>query len=681
MKLDSDNLDSLFLLGVLNYQLGNFKPAIEYFQRAKNVDPASSEVYYNLANALRKKGQPDEAKIYYLKTLQLNPGIFGAYHNLGIIAMQEKRIDEAIAYFQKVLTLDPNFYNAYYYLGILLQAQGQLDEAIDYFKQTLRLNPNDYEVFDKLGIALQEKGALDDAASCFTRAIQINPDYIEAYNDLGCILIEQGKNEEAIAFLDKAIDMEPHCFRGRLAKCISQLRIIYPDTESISASRNRYREELLRLEKDILFDDSRYIDAASEAIGTVHPFYLAYQGLNDCDLQNIYGRIVCKIMARRYPQFTEMIPMPSRSHGEPIRVGIVSRFFYRHSVWKIPIKGWAESLDRRRFSLYGYCTGRRKDEVTEVARRCFTRFHEDFHSIEELCSRIRLDNLHVLIYPEIGMDELTVKLAALRLAPVQCVSLGHPDTTGFPTIDYYLSSELMETPEADAHYAEKLVRLPNLSFFYKPPEIPSTPMDRGTLGLPAKAVLYLCCQSLFKYLPQYDVVFPRIAKNVDTCKFLFISHPSEAVTDQFRERISRAFDRQHMKADDHVIFLSRLDADQYQAANLLSDVFLDSIGWSGNNTTFEAIACNLPIVTLPGTLMRARHCSAVLRMMGLTETIAASVEEYVAIASRLGQDVRWRHEISERIKCQKYRIYQDTESTSALEDFLEQIVENSNETS
>lgn len=68
-------------------------------------------------------------------------------------------------------------------------------------------------------------------------------------------------------------------------------------------------------------------------------------------------------------------------------------------------------------------------------------------------------------------------------------------------------------------------------------------------------------------------------------------------------------------------------------------------------------------------------------MMGLTETIAASVEEYVAIASRLGQDVRWRHEISERIKCQKYRIYQDTESTSALEDFLEQIVENSNETS
>ena len=76
--------------------------------------------------------------------------------------------------------------------------------------------------------------------------------------------------------------------------------------------------------------------------------------------------------------------------------------------------------------------------------------------------------LDALLYPEIGMDPVCAKLAALRLAPVQAVGLGHPMTTGLPTMDAFLSSALMEPEDGEDWYTEQLVRLPNLGILYEP---------------------------------------------------------------------------------------------------------------------------------------------------------------------------------------------------------------------
>ena len=76
---------------------------------------------------------------------------------------------------------------------------------------------------------------------------------------------------------------------------------------------------------------------------------------------------------------------------------------------------------------------------------------------------------HVLLYPEVGMDMIVGWLAAQRLAPVQCVAWGHPETTGMPTIDYFLSSDFMEPPDAATHYTESLVRMPHLGHISRPP--------------------------------------------------------------------------------------------------------------------------------------------------------------------------------------------------------------------
>jgi protein O-GlcNAc transferase len=232
----------------------------------------------------------------------------------------------------------------------------------------------------------------------------------------------------------------------------------------------------------------------------------------------------------------------------------------------------------------------------------------------------------------------------------------------------------MEPPDADSHYTEKLIRLPNLSVYYTPLDFPPTDINRKTLGLRPHSVLYFCSQSLFKYLPLYDELYARIALQVDDCQFLVIADVSDYVTEQFRLRMNSSFRSFGLKADDYIVFMPRLNPIEYHAVNLISDIYLDSIGWSGCNSTFEAIACNLPIVTFPGELMRGRHSAAILNMMGMKETIAQSLDEYIEIAVRIGKDTELRNRLSDKIAENKNLIYRDITCVTALEDFLEKVV-------
>jgi protein O-GlcNAc transferase len=584
-------------------------------------------------------------------------------------------LQQAAEIYLKVLEIQPSDIDVLNSLGVICYELGNCDTAISLFKTTIQFKPDFVAAYINLGIVLQDKRQFDKAITCHQKAIELNPNLPDAYSNLGDALVEQGRRDEALAAYDKAILLKPDFIEAHWSRCISHVAIIYPDHSSIQVARARYREELIKLRDTIFREFSQDIGIAARAVGSTQPFYLAYQGLNDRELQQLYGELVCQIMASRYPQFADRPTMPSLSSGEPLRIGIVSGYFHLHANWKIYIKGWIENLDKRRFSLYGYYTGRVKDKETEVARQSFSRFVEDIYSFEDLCKIIQKDNLHVLIYPEIGINPMIAQLAALRLAPIQCNSWGHPNTSGFSTIDYFLSGDLIEPPEAYDHYTEKLIRLPNLSIYYTPFDVPFVPVSRDTFNLRPKSILYHCCQALFKFFPQYDEIFPRIAQQLGDCQFLFSSWPeTSSIIEQFRMRIYRTFNQFNLNANDHVIFLPYLDQAKFNALNRVSDIFLDPIGWSGFTTTLEAIDCNLPIVTFPSSLMRGRGSAATLTMMGLSETIATSLDEYIALAVKLGQDSEWRQSISEKISKNKHRIYRDRTCITALESFLDRVV-------
>ncbi|HEY2137099.1 MAG TPA: hypothetical protein VGH49_14500 [Xanthobacteraceae bacterium] len=448
---------------------------------------------------------------------------------------------------------------------------------------------------------------------------------------------------------------------------MAQLPILYAEASEIGECRAGYAAWLKRLCADV--GRAGAPAALCDAIGSHQPFYLAYQGENDRELQASYGALVSRIMAAKFDP--PVLPPPPAA-DEPVRLGIVSAFFRQHSNWKIPIKGWLGGLDRRRFRVFGYYVGTDADAETEAAAGLCERFVRGPRSLDDWRRTIMADAPHILLYPEIGMDKMTAQLAAQRLAVVQGSSWGHPVTSGFPTVDFFLSSDLMEPPDGQAHYSERLVRLPNLSIYYEPPAVRPVALDREALGLRSGAVVYWGCQSLPKYLPQFDAVFARIAGEVGDCQFVFIEFAGGAhVTELFRARLDRAFAALGLRAAEHCVVLPRLDPDRFVAALGRCDIVLDSIGWSGCNSTLESLAHDLPIVTLAGTQMRGRHTAAILAMMGLGDMVASTLDEYIATAVRLGRNADERAAAAARVAANKHRVYRDRACIAALEEFLD----------
>lgn len=653
--------------------------AEECYRRALKLQPRYADARNNLGNVFREQGKFHEAAESYQKALQLEPQRPEIHNNLGMVLTALARPAEAIDHYREALRLKPDFLDALANLSAAYKHQRRLQESIETGFKVLALDPRHAKTLLNLGNAYAELGQTENGIVFYRQALNVNADSCEAHLNLGHALRQQGKTEEAQRHYETAVRLNPNILAARLGNCIGRIPLLHNATEEIVEARANYRRELEALCRSVDLADPQVRSQAMTLVGNCQPFFLAYQGENDRDLQAMYGELMVRIQSACFPQWSRRPPMPPVKPGEPLRIGILSGFYFLHSNWKMPIKGWVEHLDRDRFQLYGYYTGQTMDAQTEQARTCFHRFVDNVPSQEEWCARIAGDRLHVLLIPEVGMDVMTLRLAALRLAPVQCTSWGHPDTSGLPTIDYYLSSDLMEPDNGQDHYCETLVRLPNLSIYYEPLEIAPAPVGRAHFGLREDVPLFICTQSLFKYLPQYDEVFPRIAAATGACQFAFLSYAKSALLGQnFLRRLQGAFARFGLRCEDYVTLLPSLEAPYYRALNRVADVFLDSIGWSGCNSTMEALACDLPVVTMPGTLMRGRHTHAILQMMGLMDTEARDLDGYVAIASRLAQEPEWRRAMSEKVAQTRHRAYRDTECIRGLEEFLRQAVQRVN---
>jgi predicted O-linked N-acetylglucosamine transferase (SPINDLY family) len=618
--------------------------------------------------------QPRQAEQRFRRALALDPRSGSARSNLGQALLEQGRVAEAEQVFLGALEADRTDPVTHNRIGALLRQQGRQPRAEAHFREAIRLAPDLGDAHNNLGGVLSEQGRREEAEQAFRRAVEREPKHAVAWCNLGLLLTDKGMVEEAERCFRTALRADPDYFYPRLTLAMNNLREIYDSDEDIARSRAAYGRALQELRSHMPRGEAQ-IAAAADTVGWVTPFYLAYQGQNDRDLQRSYGEFICELMAKRFPQFAAPPPMPP-SAGKPLRIGVVSGHFFDHSVWKNPMRGWIENIDRARFEINGYYTGHRDDAATAAARRSCAQFVQGL-PFEALAARIRDDRLHALVFPEIGMDPMTVKLAALRLAPVQCNSWGHPVTSGMPTIDYYLSSELMEPACGDEHYTEKLVRLPNLSVHYTPPAFPVRPLRRQEIGLRNSAVVFFCAQSLFKYLPRHDDLFARIARQVEDSQFVFISSQHSAqLTDRFQRRIAQAFRAQGLDAGRHMTMLPRMDGSAFQAVARVSDVFLDSIGWSGCNSALECMAAGLPAITCEGTSMRGRHTFAFLKAMGLDELIAREVDAYVELAVRMARDAGWRRQQSARISERLPAIFGDLQCVRGLEAFLERAVSN-----
>lgn len=622
------------------------------------------EALFESAFQLFQSGNTTEAEKLCRAICIANQTHAGATHVLGLIAHQQGNHNEAIALLRRATALNDHFAPAFNNLGVVLCQTGKLDEGIACYQRAVALNPNYAAAHNNLGGAYIDDNRPDEAVAQCLRALQLKPDQAEAHYNLGSAYYRLGQSSEAIMHFERALAITPNYTKARFALCMAELPIVFSEEAEIGVRRTAYETRLSWL----LRDHRRDLADLADAVGVAQPFQLAYQGHDDRELQSRYGAFVCRLMEERYPPIE--LPAPA-TPGEKIRVGFVSGYFREHSNWKIPLKGWISQLDRQRFKVFGYHTGLVQDDQTKLAAGMCDRFIQGPLSTDRWREAIVADAPHILIYPEVGMNPVAVKLAAQRLAAVQCNSWGHPETSGFPTLDYYLSSDLMEPQGGSACYTEKLVRLPKLSVYYEPLTKSFNSASRSELGLRPSATIFWCGQSLFKYLPQYDCVFPRIAQMVRDCQFVFIHFPPGThIKALFSQRLNRAFREYGLNFEEYCVIRPQLDPSSFAALLKQCDIVLDSIGWSGCNSTLESLRFDLPIVTMPGRLMRGRHTLAVLTMMDIRETIASNLDEYVAVAVRLANEPEWNAAIKSAIAQNKHVLFRDRSCISALEDFL-----------
>jgi predicted O-linked N-acetylglucosamine transferase (SPINDLY family) len=288
----------------------------------------------------------------------------------------------------------------------------------------------------------------------------------------------------------------------------------------------------------------------------------------------------------------------------------------------------------------------------------------------EVVGEMRSDDLDMLMLTDVGMTAVSRFLSLHRIAPCQFTAWGHPVTTGSPEMDFYLSSSLMEPPDGQDHYTERLLRMPNLALYLEEADRMPSSATRQDFGLPEGRVLYGCLQSLFKYIPRHDAILPLIAQEVPDALFVFLEGRPDYMTEVMQARLAKAFAAHGLDAARHVTFLPRQKSSDFDRLMRVMDVSIDSVGWSGGNTSLKSISFGAPLATLAGDYMRGRHTSAMFRMIGADEMIAETRDDYVGKLARLGREEAYRRHCRELFLDNRHRLYRDQSFISAFDDFL-----------
>lgn len=566
--------------------------------------------------------------------------------------------EAAVEALRRAVELKPDLAEAHFNLGGACRDLGQLEPALAAYSRAADLNPGWADAHLCVGAILRELGRLEEAVAALSRAAAAGRDPAEANQELGNALTELGDWRKALEHFRAAAALRPNEARPRWAAAVAQIPAIYEGGADPEERRRAFADELGALEQWLRAAPR---PNAYQAVAAHQPFYLAYQEAPNRELLARYGGLCAELMGG-WQRDSGLAPRAKAPRTGPLKLGIVSAHIEDHSVWTALVRGWVAGLDPERFELYIYHLNSVRGPESRFAAGHATELYTGRRPFEAWARLIHGAGLDALIYPEIGMDATTAKLAALRLAPAQATSWGHPETSGLPTIDYFISAEGLEPPEAQANYTEKLVLLPHLGC-----AVSSTQSSPERFeGLDHAGPLLVCPGTPFKYAPQFDHVLVEIAKRVPGCRLVFFTGKPPALSARLRERLQRA----GLDFERNAVLLPWQSPEAFRGLLRRADLVLDTLGFSGFNTALQAVESGIPIVTCEGRFMRGRFASGILRRIGLPELVVSSEEAYIEQAVALAGDPERRRALRARIQANRGVLFDDPAPVAALQDFL-----------
>ena len=330
-------------------------------------------------------------------------------------------------------------------------------------------------------------------------------------------------------------------------------------------------------------------------------------------------------------------PLPARKDERATVVVVAEHFTPGHAMFRCYSRA-IQSLRSRFNSVAVAFPNPAGTWAAEYFDECISVPPGDFFTcVRKLAAEISARRPALIFYPAVGMMPQVIALASLRLAPIQCVSGGHPATTMSPVIDYMiLREDIVGAPHC---FAERILTVPMgaiphvrraFSAVKRPPD--------GTVRVAIPAAVMKLNPLLFDAIARIGAgakahlafhFFPLLATGLSYFELSRI----------VRERIPRAT---VFPEAAYELYMQRLGQ---------CDLFLCPFPFGNANGNVDCFRLGMPGICLDGEEAHSHCDSAYFARIGLpAELTAKTVDEYVAAAIKLIDDADWRKSCTEIVQ-------------------------------
>ncbi len=600
-------------LAVIAAQQGRFAEALASYDAALTLQPDFAEAHFNRGNCLSRMGQISPAIDSFAAAIRCKPDFAAAYLNQGRALVQLGRAAEAVPLFRENVRLLPGEGDAIAHLANALVASGQTEEGVALLRDLIREQTDSVDGHYFLACALSARAdKIDEVAKLLLRVIELRPNFVEAHNNLGIVLETQGKLDEAIYHWQQALYYRPGFFAAH-----NNLGNAYTLQGSIDESLAHFRKAIelqpghAHVHSNLLLTLNYHAALDPAAVLLEH---------------------------QRWSQMytTGITPLPpaavDRAPDRVLRIGYVSADFRAHTVAAF-IEPVLTAHDRTRFHVTCYANVTHPDEATERFRALADEWRPIAAlSDDDTAALIRRDAIDILVDLSGHTAGNRLLVFARQPAPVQVTLFGYPTTTAVPGIGYRITDMHADPPGmTEAFCTERLVRLANVAWCYRPPEgTEVTPLPADTAGY----VTFASFNNLAKTTDEALAPWAQILHAIPEARLQLLSGMGAPGTRRVNATLAK-----HGISAQRVTWMTRRPKDEYFRLYHDVDIALDPFPYNGGVTTCDALWMGVPVVALAGKSYVSRQGVSLLTNVKLTELIGATQEEYVQAAVALAHDL------------------------------------------
>lgn len=220
-----NNIILNYLLGIVYQKQGKIDEAIDVFEFIVKNEPAA-EYYKNLGYYYALKQNYKDAEKQFNKALELEPLNSEIFYWLGLTYIDDKKYNNAKKSLEQALYLKPDFIDAQFYLAITYEKLGNFDRTQKLLKEILEVEPDNVRVLNFLGYSYADKNInLDEAEDLLKKLIELSPDQPAYMDSLAWLYYKKQNYELAEKYSLNAVNSQIKIFDKDLYEHLGDISI------------------------------------------------------------------------------------------------------------------------------------------------------------------------------------------------------------------------------------------------------------------------------------------------------------------------------------------------------------------------------------------------------------------------------------------------------------------------